>query len=197
MTDHDPERVAVVARALFDADYEYSFAHDAKPAFDAEFVETYSNLAVAALDALEEFEDTKGSIVDLIKRAIENSQRSTYLGYSQSFVGDVIEAANGLNPDSFASAAHSYRASTIESLNPLAAPPGAIHYFENGRLGYNGIAVGDGFVALPYGKGAHVDLGKGIGIRPVYAVLLRYLGWSLTNGPKRKPIEGYSAWDGA
>lgn len=113
------------------------------------------------------------------------------MSYCQQFAGNFWETHFGRpTPNSYASAAAAYRASTIVSHDPAEAPPGAYHYFEYSTLGHVGVALGSGLMASAtgYATAAVANLGKSVYVHRVtdYAKHLKYLGWSYTNGARER-----------
>lgn len=103
------------------------------------------------------------------------------------FVSDVTEA----EMTSYDPAKDGYRASTIISRDPLAAPPGAIHWWQHPAVeGHVGVELGGGRVLMTGTPGAlgvgGVTYGEGYGITTVAAYSRArgnpYLGWSRRYG---------------
>lgn len=127
----------------------------------------------------------------MAQRTIAEKPTSSYyrggMSYCQQFAGEFWETFFGrATPNSYASAAAAYRASSIVSFNPDTAPPGAYHWFEYGSLGHVGVALGSGLMASGTGRtaGALMNLGKSVYVHRVSTYGLKYLGWSRTNGAR-------------
>ena len=114
-------------------------------------------------------------------------------------VWNAIYFVNGLDiePQTYDPAKVAYRASRIESLDPWAAPDGAIHYWQHPAEGHVAIDIGGGLVLMTgttqaLGIGGW-QCGNNYGITTVeaYTAARRnpYLGWSRTYG-QNAPIIG-------
>lgn len=127
----------------------------------------------------------------MAQKTIATKPTSSYYrdgqSWCQQFAGEFWETFWGrATPNSYASADAAYRASSIVSMNPDTAPPGAFHWFAYGSLGHVGVALGSGLMASGTGRsaGALMNLGKSVYVHRVSTYGLVYRGWSRTNGAR-------------
>lgn len=108
-------------------------------------------------------------------------QCQRYAGYYCLWSG--FETEGGIA--GYGSAIEAYRASKIESKDPMTAPPGAMHYFDIGKYGHIGFALGSGLMAHTSALGDTIEnLGSHVKISTVKSYPYKYLGWSKANGTK-------------
>lgn len=129
---------------------------------------------------------------DIAARAAAAATRANMAGWCQTYAGLCWSAFFGRGtPNSYSNATAARKASQIVSRDPMAAPPGAFHWFEYGVDGHVGFALGSGLMANATGRtaGSLHHYGKNIHIHRVADYGLPYLGWSYTNGARQR-IEG-------
>lgn len=137
---------------------------------------------------------------DQIRRFVASTRPKDWYGQCAGLTYRTIKDNGGSSPDDpYPSAFAAYRAATIESLNPAAAPPGAIHYWDYHGTDNRGLVNRWGHVAIDiHGGGtqvlsatghAHDYWGVRAGLISVAAQSARgmpYLGWSRFYGRRNR-----------
>ncbi|MGZ0067846.1 hypothetical protein [Microbacterium arborescens] len=134
-----------------------------------------------------------------IREFVDSTRPKDWYGQCAGLTYRTIKECEGYAPDIYGSAFAAYRATEIESRDPLAAPPGAIHYWDYYGTDDRGRVARWGHVAIDiYGGGHHVLSatgyahewwGKRAGLITVAAQTARgmpYLGWSRFYGARNR-----------
>lgn len=112
----------------------------------------------------------------------------------QALIWQLVNAfGTPATPDLYPSAAAARAASTIVSTDPSTAPPGAIHYWDIGAYGHDGVDLAGGGTRVLMATGALAESwANHVGVNSVagysQAKGATYRGWSHTNGKRNTVV---------